>query len=711
MQLFTSATDENHDSDFSLIHSDSHFANAIVVPDAELLFTGTFHRSGLDLVLTGHDGRHHVIPGYFANEHPPALMTPSGAHLTPEIVDMLAGSPAPHEYAQAGAQSALPPDSIGKVQKVAGTVTVLRNGVSVAVNVGDVVYKSDVILTGADSKCGVTFPDGTALELLPNTRMALNEYNYDFHSTSNQALFTLIDGTFGFVAGKVAHSGEMKIGTPVATMGIRGTTGVVQHVSKDNATFGDETYSYSVYDDPGTTTSGWWDMFVQNTDGSESLITTVSQTGYVTFVTPQGAGLPPRVTTVPVTASQLNADQLILQDLFETYALGGPRSIGIPGSGDNPLLQLPPNFLPGLGGPTGPFAYNYQQAGLPILPPPQDPQGPVFPANSDIFIWPIGIGTWPTGGQWNQGFAPNAADDIVIIESGVVTYGLPLFTIFSLTINGPLQNGGLPQGELNVTGGELVVTNGLTIGGELLLDGDPPTFISYGPATIESGGKLIVKDSGSLVTFTPNPATPNAGVIVTNFGEVAAKDGGEVKFDDVFVFNEPAGVIKAKNGGTIEFVDGTSVFNDPGSINTDTGAKVAAGEIEAVGRGALVLFSGSTLDNGGIVAAKHGGTVEFLNAGIVTNDAGGPLNVGSDIENPAGRIEAIGCDLLVLFKDTNLANFGIVKAQDGGLITFRDGLVTNESSVVVGGVPSPVGLIEAIGRELGHRLQPQRSRQ
>ncbi len=418
MHLFTSATDENHGGEFSLIHSDSHFANAIVVPDAELLFTGSFHRSGLDLVLTGHDGRHHVIPSYFANEHPPALMAPNGAHLTPEIVDMLAGSPAPHEYAQAGTQSVTPPDSIGKVQKVTGTVTVVRNGVSVAVNVGDAVYKSDVVLTGADSKCGITFPDGTALELLPNTRMALNEYNYDAHSTSNQALFTLIDGTFGFVAGKVAHSGDMKIGTPVATMGIRGTTGVVQHIHKVNATIDDATYSFSVYDDPGTTISGWWDMFVQNTDGSEQLIATVSQTGYVTFVTPQGAGLPPLVTTVPLTASQLGDDQQILQDLYETYALGGPRSIGIPGSGDNPLLQLPPNFLPGIDNGGGPFAHNNQLPGLPGLPPPSDPQGPVFPSNSNIFIWPIGNGTWPTGPIWNQGFSPTNPIDIVIIEFG-----------------------------------------------------------------------------------------------------------------------------------------------------------------------------------------------------------------------------------------------------------------------------------------------------
>ena len=36
-----------------------------------------------------------------------------------------------------------------------------------------------------------------------------------------------MEGTFAFVAGQVAHTGEgMKINTPVATMGIRGTVGL-----------------------------------------------------------------------------------------------------------------------------------------------------------------------------------------------------------------------------------------------------------------------------------------------------------------------------------------------------------------------------------------------------------------------------------------------------------------------------------------------------
>jgi hypothetical protein len=101
---------------------------------------------------------------------------------------------------------------------------VVRNGVSVTLHVGDKVYQSDVVQTGADSSCGISFPDGTALNLVANTRLVLNEYSFDANSTSNTALFSLVEGTFAAVAGAVAHTGNMKVGTPVATMGIRGTT-------------------------------------------------------------------------------------------------------------------------------------------------------------------------------------------------------------------------------------------------------------------------------------------------------------------------------------------------------------------------------------------------------------------------------------------------------------------------------------------------------
>ena len=124
--------------------------------------------------------------------------------------------------------------AIGKVMTLAGTVTVEHDTIvvvqakltsgPVTARVGDFVYKGDVVQTGSDGKIGITFTDGTSFNLSNNARMVLNEFIYDPKSTSNASLFSLTKGSFTFVAGALARTGDMKLDTPVATMGIRGTT-------------------------------------------------------------------------------------------------------------------------------------------------------------------------------------------------------------------------------------------------------------------------------------------------------------------------------------------------------------------------------------------------------------------------------------------------------------------------------------------------------
>ena len=123
---------------------------------------------------------------------------------------------------------------IGKVLTATGSVTIEHaNAVVVQAalgnqsgqaKVGDPIYLGDVLSTGAGGQVGIAFSDGTAFDLSSNARMAMTEFIYDPNSTSNSSLLSLTKGTFTFVAGKIAKSGDMKVDTPVATMGIRGTT-------------------------------------------------------------------------------------------------------------------------------------------------------------------------------------------------------------------------------------------------------------------------------------------------------------------------------------------------------------------------------------------------------------------------------------------------------------------------------------------------------
>jgi hypothetical protein len=94
-----------------------------------------------------------------------------------------------------------------------------------------------VIQTGPDSKLGVGFTDGSSFSVSSNARMEIDEFVYDPHGHSNSSLMSLTKGTFTFVAGKIAGTGDMKVATPVGTMGIRGTTPSVQILNDGSVKF------------------------------------------------------------------------------------------------------------------------------------------------------------------------------------------------------------------------------------------------------------------------------------------------------------------------------------------------------------------------------------------------------------------------------------------------------------------------------------------
>ena len=131
-------------------------SDAIIVPDAQLLFGGDFKRSGVDLVLSK-DDHELVLHDYFKGEKRAALASPDGAHLTGDLVNALTGHV---EYAQADGAVAAAAVVVGHVTKLSGTATAIRNGVSIILNMGDNVEKGDVVQSGSDSTLGVTFIDG-----------------------------------------------------------------------------------------------------------------------------------------------------------------------------------------------------------------------------------------------------------------------------------------------------------------------------------------------------------------------------------------------------------------------------------------------------------------------------------------------------------------------------------------------------------------------
>ena len=195
----------------------------VSIDDARLLFQGDYARDGHDLLIS-HDGRTVVLQNYFLSDGGPSLAGPNGAFLSHETVSALAGPIAPGQYAQAGTGSGLV--EIGKIVKLTGTAKSQHtDGVEVDLALGDPVYQGDVLSTGPDSALGISFVDESVFSMSAEARMVLDELVYDPGDAENSSMvFNLVEGAFVFVTGEIAPTGNMKVETPVATMGIRGTT-------------------------------------------------------------------------------------------------------------------------------------------------------------------------------------------------------------------------------------------------------------------------------------------------------------------------------------------------------------------------------------------------------------------------------------------------------------------------------------------------------
>ncbi|WP_425103490.1 FecR family protein, partial [Bradyrhizobium sp.] len=135
----------------------------------------------------------------------------------------------PPANSPAASPAAAPSDEpIGNVATLTGTASVIRNQNTLPLKLKDDIYLNDKLVTFSDSTLGVTFNDATTFNLTANASIAVDNFIYEDGGQQNSALFDVAKGTVAFVASAVAKTGSMKIATPTATLGIRGTTGLVE---------------------------------------------------------------------------------------------------------------------------------------------------------------------------------------------------------------------------------------------------------------------------------------------------------------------------------------------------------------------------------------------------------------------------------------------------------------------------------------------------
>jgi hypothetical protein len=199
----------------------------------------------------------------------------------------------------------------GRAEFTIGGVTVARGGVERPLARGTELDNGDVVRTN-NGRAQIRFTDGAYVSLQPNTEFGIREYRYENKTNgSERGFFGLLKGAMRTVTGAIGriNRDRYQIATPTATVGIRGTGGVIQ-----------------VQDDGSTLvigTSGIWSL--TNPAGS------VDVPAGNSAVAPSDPNQPPQETTQQ------------------------------PTSGPAPIPEKEPEFVAG---------EEVNQEGLPIVPPP-----------------------------------------------------------------------------------------------------------------------------------------------------------------------------------------------------------------------------------------------------------------------------------------------------------------------------------------------------
>lgn len=118
----------------------------------------------------------------------------------------------------------------GRIDRLAGTAFVVRAGSQMAAKAGDEVFETDVLRTGADGHVGVTLKDDTRLSLGPGGEVRLERFVYAPAEGRLALGLKVIKGIVAYVSGQVAKLApdSVRLETPAAIVGVRGTTLVIQ---------------------------------------------------------------------------------------------------------------------------------------------------------------------------------------------------------------------------------------------------------------------------------------------------------------------------------------------------------------------------------------------------------------------------------------------------------------------------------------------------
>jgi hypothetical protein len=112
---------------------------------------------------------------------------------------------------------------VGEAAVVKNEVLRVAGPSTTRINVGDGLLRDETVRTGIDSATRLVMADSTNLSLGPNALLKLDRTVFDDEHHYREVAVRMTSGAFRFVTGH-SDKAAYKITTPLATIGVRGTT-------------------------------------------------------------------------------------------------------------------------------------------------------------------------------------------------------------------------------------------------------------------------------------------------------------------------------------------------------------------------------------------------------------------------------------------------------------------------------------------------------
>jgi hypothetical protein len=229
-----------------------------------------------------------------------------------------APAPAATDPAAPAADAQPAEEPIGNVATLTGSASLTRNNETTPLKIKDDIYLNDVVATAANSALGITFIDATTFNLRANSQITIDNYVYEDGGKSNAAIFDVAKGTVAFVAASVAKTGDMKITTPTATLGIRGTTGLVE-VPVGAAANNPNNVAIKLYPDADGRVGR---IEVNDRAGARLGFLTQGASGFTIRPGAGGGGMRFAAVPLTITPQQIQRDQGFVRQVHSTQNLG-----------------------------------------------------------------------------------------------------------------------------------------------------------------------------------------------------------------------------------------------------------------------------------------------------------------------------------------------------------------------------------------------------